>query len=292
MLKKGVSFINSSSVVGCRSLGGLLSDPFLSSTLAATFQGRSRIRPRYAYTPLLILRTRVPRTRIHLHNPNRIHQFRKRLCKQRPKTPILQPQNMPLKDRIHHGLILLRRAQQTIHRIIRPIDAQPRSEGQEPIIERIILRICNQFIPQVRPGQVIYPRRMGDVDLICRRAEKFRQPFVVFLRGMDLPAHDAEHGEQGGDLVGQVGDVGEFGDDVGHELGEGVERGGGGGVEEGGDGGVGGGGGGGVGGGVLAGVEEVEEEAVEGAGWGAEFGKDAPCGLGVGGGRGVGGTAA
>ena len=117
---------------------------------------------------------------------------------------------------------------------------------------------------------MVHPGRMQSEQLTRTGGNPFWQSFIIFARGGDLPAHDEEHDVEDGDLFGEGGEIGEFGEDVREDFAEGVGVDAGGGVEEGRDGGVGGadevGGGGAFGGAGAAVGEEVEEDYVQWAG--------------------------
>ena len=144
---------------------------------------------------------------------------------------------MSFKHRINNRIFILRRGNQAIDLIIRPIDIQIRGVGNKPIFKTVILMISDQLVAHAWPGNMFDPGGMGVEDLSCGGSHPFRHAFVVLWCRIDLPSHLHEHTKQHGDLFGEVGDVGEFADDVGHELGEGVENVGvvGAGVKEGGD---------------------------------------------------------
>ena len=123
---------------------------------------------------------------------------------------------MPLKDRVDDGFFVVARANKAIDRLIRPIHAEAGREWKEPILKGVGLVVMDYSIAHARPGEVVHPGRVGREELGGPRREPVGKALVVFLGWIDLPAHVDKHQEGSGDLFRQVGDVGEFGDDVSH----------------------------------------------------------------------------
>lgn len=117
---------------------------------------------------------------------------------------------------------------------------------------------------------MVHPCWVGGEELTRPGGHPFGEPVVILPRRTDLPAHDEEHDVQYRHLLGEFGQVREFGEDVGEDFAErmGVEAALG--IQEGGDGRVGGtdevGRRGAFGGAGTAFGEEVQEDDVDGAG--------------------------
>ena len=57
------------------------------------------------------------------------------------------------------------------------------------------------------PWNMIEPQWMTREQLRRPRCDPVRKPVIVLLRGLNLPAHDEEHDEDDGDLLGFTADV-------------------------------------------------------------------------------------
>lgn len=65
---------------------------------------------------------------------------------------------------------------------------------------------------------MVHPGRVRGEELAGTGSHPLGETVVVFRRGGDLPAHDQEHYVEHRDLFGEVGEVGEFGEDVGEDF--------------------------------------------------------------------------
>lgn len=72
----------------------------------------------------------------------------------------------------------------------------------------------------VLPRKMVDPQGVGSEQLRRPRGGPVRQAVIILLRGLNLPAHDQEHDEDDGHLLGLGTDVGEGAKDVGKELGQ------------------------------------------------------------------------
>lgn len=133
-------------------------------------------------------------------------------------TPVLEAAEMALESRVDDGLVLLRGRDQAVAVLVRPVDADVGGEGDEPVLEAVVGVVGHQLVAHARPRDVVDPRRVLDVDLRRRRPHPVHQPLKVFLCWVDVPSHVDEHGVQHRRLLRQVADVGEFADDVRHQL--------------------------------------------------------------------------
>lgn len=140
------------------------------------------------------------------------------LCKDGAEGPILQTADVAFKDRVDDGVFVLRGGDQAVDLVVGPVDVEIRRVRDEPVLEAVVLVIRHQLVSHSRPRNVFDPRGMRVEDLRRRRSHPFRHPFVVFRRRVDLPPHLHEHAKQHRNLLREIRNVGEFTDDVRHEL--------------------------------------------------------------------------
>lgn len=112
-----------------------------------------------------------------------------RLRKRWSQGPITQIAYMSLKHRINTQLIRPWHSQQRISRLIRPIQAQSGSIGNEEIVKRDGRKDLDHFVAHSGPGEVVYPGWVWGEDLGGPGGNPVGKAVVRFLCGGYLPAH-------------------------------------------------------------------------------------------------------
>jgi len=90
---------------------------------------------------------------------------------------------------------------------IRPIERYGGCKWDEEVFKGDWRLASDELVAEAGPRQVINPQRMGSKQLRRTWRGPVRQPIIVLLGRLNLPAHDQEHDEDYSDLLGGSADV-------------------------------------------------------------------------------------
>ena len=131
---------------------------------------------------VITLQSWIPPSDIRL-NRTCIGQARMSPRESRSQTPIPQVPQVPFENRVDGQLLGSFLGEQSIRRLVGPIQRQGRRVRDEEVVERNARMDLHQFIAHAGPGQIVHPSRVRSEELRRPGGDPIGQSLVILLCG-------------------------------------------------------------------------------------------------------------